>query len=379
MYRIHYIFQSAIFALLLSVTDIIVAQENYIIMDGVRFNNIKLWDPGDWSNTQRCVVREGDDAIVYTPYEVEEYGFMDGRIYYAREVMISDTLARVFLRRLVPGTANLYYVEGLWSKTYFMGRDSAILVEIPKKNDEGVSYHDQLQEITADCPEISLAAQIVSYKRNYMKEFFERYNRCEIKPFPALRFGFLAGYSLTKLNSQAHFSYLNEVKFKSHGGIVLGLFVDQPVLVSDFSLHAELQYSRLGFSYYYRGLNQDNDLIVQTSSLTVPVMCRYTPSSNKTRPFINAGVCYEFNFKNETGFYTASISQPDVIEINRMNNSPIISSSLLGYSVGCGLERPLYKNHSLSFEIRFTRLYKILQQDASLGKSGIHFITGINL
>jgi hypothetical protein len=377
MQRITPVIKGLIFILMAIASGNVYAQKDYVIMDGVRFDDIKLIDPGDWSNTNRCIVRVGDSAIVYTPNEVQEYGFANGRVYYASDVMVKEVMKKIFLRKMVNGNTDLYYYEDQNYKTFFIGPDSGLLKELPRRASDGASYHKQLQLFTSDCIGIDEAAQIVAYRKNYMTEFVERYNRCEISPFPAFHFGIVAGYGFTKLVPPDMPEYFGAFDYTFHGGVLLGLFVDQPVLLSKFSIHAELLYSRLGFSYYYRNANEDNDLIIQTSSVTLPLMCRYILPVKAIKTFVNAGGCFEYNFKNETGVYVASVAEPGVIEINRMNEGPVISDFQAGYNLGFGIEYALIKKHPLLIEVRYSRLYKFLQNEPSMGKSGIQLITGI--
>lgn len=353
------------------------AQQDYVIMDGVRFDNVKLWDPGDWSNTNRCILRIGDSAVVYTPHQVQEYGFKDGRVYYASDVMVKEEMKKVFLRKLVDGKTDLYFYEDEDYKTYFLGPDTSLLTEVSRRANDGESYHTQLQRLTMDCPGIDDAARVVAYRKNYLTEFVERYNRCEVGPFPYLRYGLVAGYGFTRLMPPDEPDYFGEFDYTFHGGFSLGIFVDQPILLSRFSVHGEVLYSRLGFSYYYQSSGQDYDLIVQSSAVSVPVLCRLILPVKKADAFVNAGGCLEYNFKNETGIYTAAVSEPGVIEIDRLNNSPVISDIQLGYVIGAGIEYQVVKNHPLLFELRFSRQYRAFQQEPSAGKSVVQLITAI--
>ena len=124
------------------------AQNGYLVTDSTRIGMKNLFDGGDVFNAQYCKVWEFDGYTVYTPYEIKEYGFSDGRVYVSSEIQFEDTIKRVFLERLSEGKNTIYYYIRKRAETYFFEKDSASLIKIAKRDINGISYRNQLLEVT---------------------------------------------------------------------------------------------------------------------------------------------------------------------------------------------------------------------------------------
>lgn len=256
-----------------------------------------------------------------------------------------------------------------------------MFVELPRyeQGKHGGSYNDNLAEFTADCQNVGDAVKLVQYNKKSLSKLISRYNNCELKPFPSFKYGIVVGYGMTKLfpSSKNEYEYLDRFNYKYEGGMTVGLFIDNPLFVSDFSLHAEVYYSQNGFSYNHRTANQDIDIVVNTSTLNVPLLIRYTLPTLKMRPFVNAGGIYTYHFKNENVLYAADIEQ-DVITINKVSETAFISENRVGFSLGGGLEYKLNYKRAISVELRYNKTYGI--SDTGFLNSGeFQLITGINL
>lgn len=222
-------------------------QSDYFSTDSTSSLGIKLIDGGDLINSQFCQVKKGDKTIQYTPYEVKEYGFKDGRVYISKEIQIADSSKRVFLERLKKGNTTLYYYRGKGLKTFFIQKDSTLFVEIPEQDTEE-DYSTQLLNLTKDCSNVSDACKLVSYNKKSLSKLISRYNQCELKPFPHFKYGFLIGYEFLRLIPSSEQNYnLKYFDYKYDGGFTIGIFLDNPILVSDISLHVELLLSKHGY------------------------------------------------------------------------------------------------------------------------------------
>lgn len=351
-------------------------QKEYFSTDSSTFVGIKLIDGGDLINSRLCQVKEGEKTIEYTPYEVKEFGFKDGRVYISKEIQIADSSKRVFLERLNNGETTLLYYKGKGIKTFFIQKDSTLFVEMPKRNTAGKYFSKQLLNLTKDCPNVLDACRLVRYNKKSLTKLISRYNQCEFKPFPHFKYGILIGYEFSKLipldEENEDLKYLD---YKYDGGFSVGLFLDQPILVSDFSLHAELFLSKHAYSYNKLVENKDLDFVANLTSLSVPLLLRYAYPSNKFRPFINVGINGAYSIKNETLLYKTTISET-TIEINDTESTSLISDIQLGYVVGAGLEYKLNSNNSLFFELRYNNQYP--QGDSEfLSTTVFSLLTGI--
>jgi len=336
---------------------------------------VKLIDGGDRDNSRFCKVKKGEQILIYTPYEVTEYGFRDGRRYVSKEIRLPDSTQRVFLERLAKGKINLYYYQGKGIKTFFWEKDTTLFIELTKHGDdpENSRFNDYLYNLTSDCKPVSDAVSLIKYSKLSLKEYADRYNRCDRRPFPRFKYGLIAGYGVSRLSSPD--GTLKAFNYPYDGSIIAGLFIDQPFLLSNYSLHTEIYYSSNGYACNFRDENKDMDLLINTAAVSMPILIRYTYPSVRYSPFINLGGIYSFQFKNENALYEATIIQ-DVIEINAISENTLLSQNLLGFSVGGGLEYHLNYRHSLFLELRYHKLYSIINS-GSLNKTVVQCNIGI--
>lgn len=352
-------------------------QNDYFSIDSSIFVGIKLTDGGDLINSKICQVENGENTIQYTPYEVEEYGFKDGRVYISKEIQIADSSKRVFLERLHRGETTLYYYKGKGTETFFIQKDSTLFVEIPAKVAKGEGYSKQLINLTKDCSNVSDACKLVRYNKKSLSKLISRYNQCELKPFPHLKYGFLTGYEFLRLiPSGERDDYLEHFDYKYDGAFLIGLFFDNPILVSDFSLHAELLLSKHGYSYNKLVDNRDLDFVANFTSLNIPLLLRYAYPSNKIRPFINTGIKGTYFVKNKTLLYETTIGET-TIEINDAEINAMKSDFQLGYVIGGGMEFKLNYKNSVFFELRLCNQYNQAGSGFT-GNSAFSVLTGLN-
>ena len=108
-------------------------QNEYYSIDSSIYVGVKLIDGGAILNSRICQVKKDGEVVEYSPYEVKEYGFKDGRVYVSKEIQLSDSSKRrVFLERLYKGKANLYYYRAKGIKTYYIETDSGTFNRIAK-------------------------------------------------------------------------------------------------------------------------------------------------------------------------------------------------------------------------------------------------------
>ena len=353
----------------------IFGQNDYYATDSSTIIDVQLIDNGELLNSRFCQIKRKKTISQYTPYEVKEYGFKNGPVYLSKRIEIADSSKMVFLERLVNGNTTLYYYRGEKIGTYFLEKDSTLFVELPKyeRDNKNINFNGFLLDITSDCPEVADATKLVRFSKKSLSKLISRYNKCELKPFPVFKYGLILGYGGNKLIKN---DYTNQFDFRYDGGYTFGIFIDNPILVSDFSAHIELYYSRHGFSYNKQAEDLDVDFVANTSTLNLPILIRYTYPSNKIRPFVNTGGYFTYNFKNENAFYEAIINQ-STIEIEKVIENSMISKYQVGYSIGGGLEYKLNYKNSLFFELRHNKLFD-LSGSGSLNQSELHLFTGIN-
>ena len=141
-----------------------------------------------------------------------------------------------------------------------------------------------------------------------------------MKPFPFFKYGFIVGYAASKISilANSEFPYSNNIDYKYDPGITMGIFIDKPVFVSEFSIRSELLFSRNGYSYNWSDGNLDVDLLINTASITIPLLIRYTHPSVKVSPFLNVGGTYTYNIRRDGQAYESLLSY-NLINIRKLN------------------------------------------------------------
>lgn len=338
-----------------------------------------LIDGNELTNHMVCKVKVGKLIREYTPWQVKEYGFKDGRIYLAKDLKFPDSTKRVFLEQLVKGKYTLFYYKGEEGKTFFLEQDSTLFIELPKhKSKDDADFRDDLRHYTSDCPKMADAIKLVRYNREGYKKLMSQFEKCKQKPFPFFKFGISAGYSVSKLIPTAIISIaeIKQLKYSYDGGFIAGLFLDSPILLSDISLFVELLYTQHEFSSNKIIRAQDIDFYGKISSLQLPVLIKYSFPSNRIRPFVYVGEVFSYNFNIKDYLYQATIDQ-NVVEINDMLRTLLIKKVMIGYSIGGGAAVQLYPRNWVSLEIRYNGSYAI-DSDQSMKISEIQIATGLS-
>ena len=355
------------------------AQRGFYQTDSIAKIGVKIVDGGKISNAQWCIEDRKDSLLRFSPYEVTKYGFNKGKTYVSKEINFSGITKKVFLEQLTEGKIILYFYAEQKFVTYFIEKDSTTFLELPKENKtDNSNFQKQLQELTADFPDISNNTKLVKYNRTSLSRFVNDYTNRLNRPFPHFRFGITGIYEMTKfsLTSNQNIPSLDKIPFSYESSFSGGLFIDVPLFVSYFSLHPEIQYSQYSYSYFTKTDDKDIDFLANISSIKVPVLFRYTFPSKKVRPFANAGGVFAYNIKNENALYETTFAG-NQIEINNLGNTPLIPSFQAGISAGLGAEFKINFQHSLFFEIRYNQFIND-QLSNSLRSTDLQFITSFN-
>lgn len=351
-------------------------QYDYIIKKNTTMVGVELVMGRDITNSISCNVISGERIEEYSPFDVKEYGFKNGRVYISKEIQLFGISKRVFLERLVCGKTYLYYYKGSEIQLYFIEIDSMQLIEIPKYDKKrDLKFRDNLKIITKSCPCVSDVSSLVRYRKSSMTEYFRRYNNCELKPFPFPKFGLLSGVEFLKpIPSSPVYKHLEEIDYSYIRNFIVGIFIDNPISSSDYSLHAELYYSQYKFSYSTQNEIRHIQLDWSKSTIQAPILLRYIYPSNIVRPYINAGGIVSYNLINEHTL-TKEIYLEDVTSII---NKSFIDDFQIGYSVGCGIEYKLNTKNSLFFEFRYNKCHGLTHIN-SLNTSEVNFLVSINI
>jgi hypothetical protein len=358
----------------------VMAQSSYYVLDTAKNVGKKLIDGGDLSNCKFCLLETDNKKIIqYTPKEVYRYGFEDGREYYAKDIEINGSIERVFIEKLSSGKITLFYYKGIKEKLFFIEKDSLSFTKIPKIDGKEKKYfRTRLKDQMSDCVNVSNALKLVSYNKKSMTKLVDFYNNCTSKPFPFFKYGVTFGYEINKLKPASNllYGFLNQINYRENGSFSAGLFFDYPILLSSFSIHPNLYYTKHSYSYLSHTAEKDLDLMINESSLKLSIMVRYTMPFKALRPFVNAGPLVSYCLRNEmNGYYV--LNSDNVHEINKFIFPSSINQNQWGYCVGGGIEVPVTYRNSLFFEGSYYVLNGLKPRTA-INSSGTLLTTSFN-
>jgi hypothetical protein len=370
-----------IFLILALLTPNAFGQIDYIAIDSAKIGGIELINGGGKDNSRICQVKKGDRIIVYSPFEVQEFGFQNGQSYESFPITLGDTISQFFLEQLSKGKVNLYYLslKGNIKKFYLIQEDSTNLIEIPQRKAE---FHDFLELIVNDCPQAIKNTPFVSYRKYSLQRFIRDYNHCVNRPLPRPRFGFTVGITATHLSPVLNASFYSpSVNHNNDWNISIGPSMDIPIRSSSLSFHPEVYYQHNTISVYIDDQPTDRDLIIKYSKITMPLQFRYSIISKKKIPYFQLGPVFSRTFKNECTqyiYYTTynSYSHRENVFIS-FENSPVLKKNMLGISTGCGLIFQYGSKLSYFGEIRYSKLYNLGSENILLNFSDFNFNLGI--
>jgi hypothetical protein len=352
-------------------------QSGYYATDSTMLFGVRLVDGGALTNSEYCQVKKGEEIVKYTPYEIKEYALEKDRVYVSKEINTGNTPQRVFLEQLVKGNITLFYYRGKGVKTYFVEKDSSLFMELTKftKHNPDSSFNATLSSITNDCSNVAKAIKHVKYNKRSLTKFFTRYNDCELRPSPFFRYGFnfIVGHTRltqTRINS---YDYLGPVVFTKDNSLSIGLFGEIQIMNSNLSIRPEIYLQKNGFSGRVRIDNTIHDYVINTHSIVIPLMLRYTYPSMRFSYFGNIGFVYCNNFHNSNLDYLSTISE-DIIDIERSDLN-IIRRHQLGNSLGMGVQYKLGSKKQIFTEMRYTHFYKATN---TFGSNNFQILVGLS-
>jgi opacity protein-like surface antigen len=349
------------FVLILFFPFTLIGQSNYYKTDtSIYIGGENVINAGERLNSKICRIKKANKEIDLPPTNIYEYGFENGQVYVAKYILVDDSMQKVFLERLVKGKISLYFYRGDIGKMFFIEKDSSKLIEIPKRIEQIEKYKFQnvISPYIADCDKVTDILSLVSYTKNSLVQFIKIYNNCESKPFICIRYGLVVGFNESKLilNRHKNGGYAQLLDLKYTGNYSLGGFIDFPLFSSNFSLHTDIYLSHQLYSLSAKTNNSSIDFIGKNTTVNLPVLLRYTMPTTKIRPYFNAGINFTKNFQSDYSLYKTDIYS-NIIEINKVNEEPLIEANLVGFSVGAGLEYRLNIRNSLFLETRYCMQY----------------------
>jgi len=315
-------------------------------------------------------------SIDKTPQDIKDLKYNED--YFSDPIFETDTM---FLKAMVQGEANLYYIKDEAYKDHFYIENDSILDELifrkylKKVNGKELiqrneRYKGQLSYYFRDCEKLKNRIKVLDYEKKSMIKIFDSYNNCNSKEKKnsiisdttesklKLKFSILGGASLSTLvfhSSQYYLQDLDNADFgysvKPTAGISLNIIF--PKRLNKWSLYNELRYHAYKLESETEkqiGVNLNKyEYQFNYAYLKFAIMMRYKLNLKNFQPFFGGGFVNSFAIKTddsrksvEYSYSTTNTTEKEVFSEPRKHEQ--------GWILGVGVQ---YKK--LSFEFRFER------------------------
>jgi len=366
------------------------AQLGYYVKDTTIQAGVKPVDQGPRKNALEMVINYKTRTERFTPEEIFEYGFPDGRVFFSRVISVDGRPQRVFLERIGHGKLDLWFFAGYDGDRFFLERPSerqaasgqyvwpsgqqpeSSLIELPEEDGRGGPFRALLTSFTADCDQVAEALKVVRFNRKSLAAFMSRYNTCSSRPMPIARFGVTTAVSFTHPgNGRPEMEGLARAGFNDDPALAAGLFADLPVFADGLTFHPEILYSENSWSAYSGYKEANFDFLISTASLQVPLLVRYTLPALRWRPFFNIGGTLTRHLRNDNTIYRTTVND-GVATIAMTTGETLTARDMAGYAIGGGLQVALDHRRSLFLEIRHNGSYPLQRNRMHLSSLYLH-------
>lgn len=328
-------------------------------------------------NRKLCRFRGENGLTEYTPAQLDGYRFINDRYY------SSGIIQGVFVEVLVTGRLSLYR-DGY---DFYIQKEADSLVCLESKErretivDRGVEkvvlnkdlrWKGILAELTSDCRDIYSILSKIDLTEKDLTEFAIEYNLCSGSGFQEFKgkkkwikidFGANAGLSVSRMNvagKSYSFNYLDDNYYTVNPVCGLDLIFTSSRINERIALKTGLYYSSSSFHslvvFDKLGYKEYNDSYFKFSSLTIPLMIRYTFPINVFSFYFNAGVDFRAWVKADSEGSTESVSG-NVVEISERPPISFFShpSGVLG---GIGVLRS-FNHFSVGLDLKYDRSFRL--------------------
>jgi hypothetical protein len=389
--------KTILIAFLAFLSTAIKSQEAYLVRNDTVITGKKIIDAGEIENGMMVQIGNTKNPVIYSPEEVEEYGFKDGRKYFSRTVLIDGTERRVFLERLSKGKLTLYYLKDAVGRMIFVEKENEVPELMLKVNHKNIpEIRTTFDEYMSDCSNVNDAIALFKFNKRSITKLTQLYNNCETKPFPFKGYGIYAGLmlgtpgirnnGLMEIINKSNFYIIESDGFLNINSFSGGLSADFPIFLSSFSISTGLDFSMNKY-VYHSGNATINSIVPNTTALTifdaninvaslsVPLMARVKFYHKRLIPYLNGGPLFSYKLPKYTEMYSTRVDK-NIIKVEKLQNPEFNFGAQAGFTIGTGIQYKLYLKKSVSFDIRYNYLIGI--EKNSMGIKYLQFMTGYN-
>ncbi|MGM0581556.1 MAG: hypothetical protein ACQETL_12790 [Bacteroidota bacterium] len=325
------------------------AQSSYVSTDSLMITGIKILHFENQPHNSFISINYQGRLLKIYAEDIAELKISEEEEYVSRNVEVYNKTSQLLLRKITTGKLSLYSYQNGNNYTFFIEKDNHHLIKL-SEND----YIDQLSQITSDYNWRNEQYKVAKFNKKSLSKLISIYNNSNNNPLPFARFGMLIGYNTTllKVSSPELKQTLNGLSFTLSSSFSVGLFMDVPIDMSNLSFNFGANISKSNFSASLQKQNSDIDAVINLTSISAPLLLRYTIPTLKWRPFFNIGGIYTYNLRNDNGIYEASLYQ-NIISINEVIKESIVSKNMFGFTSGFGIQHMLNFRQIISTEFRF--------------------------
>lgn len=320
---------------------------SYIATD-TSMSHAKIVDQGIFRNNRQVKVTKYNisEPLIYFPKDIKEFGF-DNTVYESKPVHDEDGDHAYFLLRLSKGRSKLFLLKANGGKRFFGERDTTLL-ELTKE-----TFRESLATLWNSNDKTEPAIADAKFNKGSLQRIFHFHNKSYSGFFPRFRKGVLFGVSVSSFTVKGESG--ESVNVGMNWSPFYGAFIDFPLGVSPhWFMHTEVFYQQNRFSYFREVKKVNQDYLVNTSAINVPLLAKYSATSKTARGYFVMGPTLTYYLKNENKLIQAHTDVSNVVEIDKvLLNS--ISHFQLGASVGLGFEYSIHKRKALGMEARLNR------------------------
>jgi hypothetical protein len=336
------------------------AQTDTVFLLNGKKTSEKIINQGKRLNSLRCKISRKDTSFFYKPSEISGYKFYNGEKYISNNLHAIGKNEKYFLEIVCEGEISIYQIA-FDEKTYYLYQFKDQNVKELKQAKGKLILNEEVLELFDNNTKLKSQQKNIKYQRNPIRIFFTNINQNKNTPIPKTKVEVHFGIGIYRIQPNKIGVDISRLTFRNYSGITFGIAINHPIFNSFSSLRIEANYFEYSFSENstleldnpYEHVDLEYDMILNAKSIQVPLLYRYTLPKEKFRPFINFGLLYTYNFKNETLF---SKSSKD-IETNNItldfSKELILNKNQFGLSAGIGSEISLKSRFSGFIEIRF--------------------------
>jgi len=360
----------AYFFILFLFSPYLFGQQAYYVLDSTKIIGVKLIDGGAKSNARFVQLMENGQLIKLMPDKYSEYGLQKGRVYKSFLIDNSGSISNYFLERVSGNKVTFYYLKlpKGESKYYLSDGADSLLKEIPNKRAE---YTRLFEHEFNDCTGVAKNIQFVKLKRTSITRFSHDYEECQFRPHPHFRYGLMAGINTTRLLSTSEYAQVN---FSNSIDFSAGVFADIPINYVGLTFHPELQFKKLGYQHAFNDQSRNYDLVVNYSTVSLPMLFRYTFLKESMSPFLQIGGVYSTAIINDGKLFRyETTGNTTTIEIN----DSVISNAYGGFIIGVGVLKNYAAKNSIFGDLRYTGYYGLEGEESSFNMSEFSLSIGL--